>query len=302
MEGQHFIYDIINNHNRFNLNDQTWPGVPGVHEGNIMTYQTIEVAPLTPRIGAIVTGINLAEPLNDTQLEDLHNALAAHLVIFFRDQALDPASLKRVGLYFGPLQTHVRKGLPDHPEVRDLHADENSRHVAGEEWHTDLSCAEIPPMGSILYLHTIPPMGGDTVFSSMYAAYDALSDGMKDYLEGLTATHDGMIAFGRFDPDGKYPKAVHPVIRMHPVTGRKVIYVNRGFTSHINELGEREGRHILEFLYQQVEDPYFHVRFRWEPHSVAFWDNRCTQHLAVWDYFPHVRSGLRVQIEDSRPA
>ena len=89
---------------------------------------------------------------------------------------------------------------------------------------------------------------------------------------------------------------------MHPVTGRKVIYVNRGFTSHINELGEREGRHILEFLYQQVEDPYFHVRFRWEPHSVAFWDNRCTQHLAVWDYFPHVRSGLRVQVEDNRPA
>jgi taurine dioxygenase len=263
-----------------------------------MSYKTLTVESLTPRIGAIVTGIDLAQPLTDPQLEDLHRAIAEHLVIFFRDQQLDPASLKRLGLYFGHLQKHALKGMPEHPEVRRLHADASSKHVSGEEWHTDMSCAEVPPMGSILYLHTLPSLGGDTIFSSMYAAYDALSDRMKDYLEGLTATHDGMLAFGRFDPEGQYPKSVHPVIRIHPVTKRKVIYVNRGFTSHINELSERENRHILEFLYQHIEDPYFQVRFRWEPHSVAFWDNRCTQHLAIWDYYPQVRSGFRVQIED----
>jgi len=267
-----------------------------------MSYQTIEATPLTPRIGAIVSGIDLTQPLSEIQIEDLHQALADHQVIFFRDQHLEPASLKRVGLYFGKLQIHALKGMPDHPEVRQLRADENSKHVSGEEWHTDMSCATVPPMGSILNIQTLPPMGGgDTLFASMYAAYDALSDRMQAYLEGLTATHDGMLAFGRFDPDGKYPKAVHPVIRRHPVTNRKVVYVNRGFTSHINELSERESRHILEFLFQHVADPLYQVRFHWEPYSVAFWDNRCTQHFAIWDYYPNVRSGIRVQIEDEPP-
>ena len=265
-----------------------------------MQYETISVAPLTPRIGAIVSGINLGEALNDVQLEDLNKALTEHLVFFFRDQdKLDPASLKRLGSYFGELQRHALKGLLEHPEVRKLHADENSKHVSGEEWHTDMSCAEKPPMGSILYLHTLPTLGGDTIFASMYAAYEQLSEKMKVYLEGLTATHDGMLAFGRFDPNGKYPKSVHPLITEHPVTSRKVIYVNRGFTSHINELSKDESQFVLEYLYQHIENQYFHVRFRWEPHSVAFWDNRCSQHLAVWDYFPQVRSGYRVQIENS---
>jgi len=152
-------------------------------------------------------------------------------------------------------------------------------------------------MGSILYMHTLPPLGGDTVFASMYAAYDALSEGMKAYLEKLTAFHDGKLAFGRFDPSGSYPTASHKVIRTHPVTGRKLIYVNRGFTSHINEVSRDESDAILGYLFKHCENAYFQVRFRWEQHSVAFWDNRCTQHLAVWDYFPNVRSGFRVQIE-----
>ncbi|WP_397584980.1 TauD/TfdA dioxygenase family protein [Sphingorhabdus sp.] len=262
-----------------------------------MQYQSLEASPLTPRIGAMVTGLDLAQPLSNQQVADLHAAITDHQVLFFRDQRLDPPSLRVVGQHFGNLARHALKGMAEYPEVRQLHADETSKHVSGEEWHTDMSCSPIPPMGSILYLHTLPPLGGDTVFASMYAAYNGLSDRMKDYLEGLTATHDGMMAFGRFDPNGKYPKAVHPVIRSHPVTGKKVIYVNRGFTSHINELSSRESAHVLDYLYQHLEDPYYQVRFRWEPHSVAFWDNRCTQHLAIWDYFPHVRSGFRVQIE-----
>ncbi len=168
--------------------------------------------------------------------------------------------MKRVGQYFGELQIHALQGLPDHPEVRKLQADGNSKHVAGEEWHTDMSCATIPP--------------------------------------GLTATHDGKLAFGRFNPDGKFPVAVHPVIRTHPVTGRKVLFVNKGFTARINEVPDAESAAILQFLFHHCENAYFQVRFRWEPHSVAFWDNRCTQHLAIWDYFPQLRSGFRVQIAD----
>lgn len=264
-----------------------------------MSYKTIIASPLTPRIGAVISGLDLTQPLNDEQITDLKQALTDHQVIFFRDQRLDPASLKRVGQYFGELQIHALKGLSEeHPEVRKLHADEHSKHVAGEDWHTDMSCSEVPPMGSILYLHTLPSLGGDTLFSSMYAAYDALSERMKRYLEGLTATHDGKLAFGRFDPQGTFPVAVHPVIRTHPVSGRKVIYVNRGFTSHINEVPKDESDAILSFLYRHCEHGFFQVRFRWEPHSVAFWDNRCTQHLAIWDYFPQTRSGYRVQIQD----
>jgi taurine dioxygenase len=267
-----------------------------------MAYATIQAQRLTPALGAEITGVDLSQPLSAVQVEDLHQAIADHQVIFFRDQALDPASLKRVGRAFGELQAHALKGLPEHPEVRKLHADETSKHVAGEEWHTDMSCLPTPPMGSILYMHTLPTLGGDTVFSSMYAAYDALSPAMKAHLETLTATHDGALAFGRFDPDGKYPKAVHPVIRTHPVTGKKVLFVNRGFTSHINDISKEESHALLQYLYQHCENAYFQVRFRWTPHAVAFWDNRCTQHLAIWDYFPQVRSGFRVQIEGAPEA
>lgn len=262
-----------------------------------MSYNTITATPLTPTIGAVLSGIDLTQPLSNIQVEDLHQAIADHQVIFFRDQKLDPESLRRLGRHFGELQIHALKGMEGFPEVRQLHADENSKHVAGEEWHTDMSCIPVPPMGSILNMHVLPPQGGDTIFASMYAAYDALSDGMKAYLEPLTALHDGHLAFGRFDPDGKYPKASHRIIRTHPVTGKKLIFVNRGFTSHINEVSKDESEAILAYLYKHCENAYFQCRFKWEPYSVAFWDNRCTQHLAIWDYFPNVRSGIRVQVE-----
>ena len=265
-------------------------------------YETITVAPLTPHVGAEIGDIDLTRPLDPRQIKDVRSALLAHGVVFFRDQPIDIPTLKKLGMHFGELSIHSsRKGLDEHPEVRPIHADANSKHVAGEEWHTDLSCDAIPPMGSILHLHTLPPIGGDTIWASMYAAYDALSDRMKTYLDGLTATHDGAIAFRRFDPNGKYPISVHKVIERHPETKRPVLYVNRGFTSHINELPSAESAELLQMLYRHLEKPDFQVRFRWREHSIAFWDNRCTQHLAIWDYFPNVRSGFRVQIKGANP-
>jgi taurine dioxygenase len=263
-----------------------------------MPFSSFSVAPLTPYIGAEIGGIDVTRPLDPATVHEIRAALLEHQVIFFRDQDFDPASLKRFGQYFGRLHIHSgMKGMDEHPEVRALSADENSKHVSGEVWHTDLSCDPITPMGSILNIKVLPPVGGDTAFASMYQAYEELSDRMKTYLEGLTATHDGGLAFKRFNPNKEYNLSSHPVIRPHHETGRKTIYVNRGFTSHINERPEREGKAILAFLFEHCEKPEYQVRFRWQKNSVAFWDNRCTQHLAIWDYFPQKRSGLRVQIE-----
>jgi taurine dioxygenase len=267
-----------------------------------MTYASFEVTPISPHVGGDVSGIDLAQELTAAQVEDITQALADRGVLRFRKQGLDKDSLKRLGRQFGTLHFHTGvKAMSDHPEITAIYSDETSKHVNGEVWHSDLSCDPVPPLGSILHMKIVPTAGGDTAFSSMYAAYEALSDRMKAYLEGLTAVHDGALAFRRFNPDGKYPIASHPVVNTHPVSGRKGIYVNRGFTSHINELPTEEGNALLQFLYTHCERPEWSMRFTWEPDTVAFWDNRCTQHLAIWDYYPQLRSGFRVQIAGDRP-
>lgn len=268
-----------------------------------MALETLEVVPLTARIGAEIGGVDLAHPTK-SQIEGISEALAAHQVVFFRDQDLDYESLKALGRAFGELAIHPGvPGLPDHPEVVAIHADETSRFVAGEDWHSDLTCNAEPPMGSILYLPTVPGVGGDTLFASMYAAYEALSARMKAYLDGLTAVHDADHVYRPLFPDvdKRYPCNTHPVVRTHPVTGRKALFVNSSYTLRIVELPEHESAAALDFLYRHCTNPNFHVRFRWRPRSVAFWDNRCTQHLAVWDYFPATRSGFRVTIAGDRP-
>ena len=163
-------------------------------------------------------------------------------------------------------------------------------------------------MGSILRMFTVPPHGGDTLFSSMYAAYAALSEQMKSYLGGLSALHDGgpyyrsvNAMLGRDDRGRTYPATEHPVIRTHPVSGRKALYVNSLFTQRILGIPRGESDAMLDFLFAHVQNPQFQCRFQWEQHSIAFWDNRCTQHYAVWDYFPEVRSGYRVTVKGDRP-
>jgi taurine dioxygenase len=268
-----------------------------------MAYDAIEVTPLTARIGAEIGGADLRSATN-RQVDEIGRALIDHQVIFFRDQHLEPAHLSALGRAFGELAFHSAvPGLPDHPELVAIHADKDSRFIAGEDWHSDLTCDAEPPLGSILYLHTVPPVGGDTLFSSMYAAYDALSPRMKAYLEGLTAVHDADHVYRPLFPDvdRRYPCNVHPVIRTHPVSGRKGIFVNGSYVLRIVELPEHESDAILRFLYAHCANPNFQVRFQWRAHSVAFWDNRCTQHMAVWDYFPHTRSGWRATIAGDKP-
>jgi len=272
-----------------------------------MAYQTIEVTKLTPHIGAEIGGVDLSRPLGNQQFQEVHDALMDNLVIFFRDQHLTHDQHKDFGRLFGNLAIHpASPHAPEgHPEILTIHADENSKHVAGEEWHSDVSCDDTPPMGSILYLTEIPPTGGDTLFASMYAAYEALSPPIKQLIEGLTATHDGEpVDRGRFGyaaGDKGFPRAEHPVVRTHPVTGRKALFVNGNFTTRINGLSKLESDALLAMLCRHAETLEFQCRFRWQPNSVAFWDNRCVQHHAMWDYFPRRRHGFRVTIEGDKP-
>jgi taurine dioxygenase len=272
-----------------------------------MTYQSIEVEKLTPHVGAEIGGIDLTRPLSDQQVEDVHAALVENLVIFFRDQALTVEQHVALGRRFGELTVHPasRDSAPGHPEVMVIKADETSRFVAGEHWHSDVSCSEEPPMGSILHLHQVPPVGGDTLFASMYAVYESLSEPIRRMLDGLTAVHDGGHYYeDRYEGGERaqaYPRAEHPVVCIHPVTGRRLVFVNRTFTTRITQLSRAESDAVLELLYRLVETPEFQCRFTWRPNSVAFWDNRCVQHQAVWDYFPERRYGHRVTVKGGRP-
>jgi taurine dioxygenase len=266
-----------------------------------MSYSAITVTPISPRIGAEIGNIDLTQPLSNSQIAELHDAFTQYQVIFFREQKISLDDQVRVAGYFGPLGRHVGAKTiskkTDNPFINKFHYDETSTRISGDHWHTDQSCAAVPPLGSMLYNHTVPPDGGgDTMFASMYCAYDALSPRMKTYIEGLTATHDGVKVFGPGTP-----LAVHPVVVRHPASGKQLIYVNSSFTTKINELPPRESNSLLQFLIDHVAQPEWICRFRWRDHSIAFWDNRCTQHYAIPDYWPNVRSGFRVQVEGTAP-
>ncbi|QIP03323.1 TauD/TfdA dioxygenase family protein [Bradyrhizobium symbiodeficiens] len=276
-------------------------------------YETIAVEKLTPIIGAEISGVDIGRLVSDDarsnqQMDEIHRALAENLVIFFRDQNITPQQHLAFGRKFGELHFHPAAPHEDEdPALMKIYADKNSPRANGEGWHSDVSCDLEPPMGSILYIKQCPPRGGDTLFANMYAAYDALSDRMKAYLDGLTALHDGEPIYrGLYANYGvadrpAYPNAEHPVVRTHPVTAKKALYVNRGFTRHINGIPRDESDAMLAYLYQHAENPLFQCRFRWTENAIAFWDNRCTQHRAMWDYWPHTRSGTRVTVKGERP-
>ncbi len=273
--------------------------------GQETPYQTITVHKLTPAVGAEIGGVDISQPIGNHQMTEIHRALAENQAIFFRDQNLSIEQHLAFGHKFGEIQVHpFAPHSAGHPEVMKVHADQDSSFVAGDEtWHSDMSFESEPPMGSILQIKICPPQGGDTLFASMYAAYDALSARMKTYLDGLTAVHDGAQVQRELYGTTKasYPRAEHPVVRTHPVTGRKALYVNRSFTRRINGISIAESDGILSFLFTHMENPTFQCRFRWRPNSVAFWDNRCVQHRALWDYWPGTRSGFRVTVRGEKP-
>ena len=273
-----------------------------------MSQTAIDVRPLTPTIGAEIFGVDLGGEISNQQYDAIHEALMRHVVIFFRDQKMTPEQHKAFGRRFGKLHLHPASPnlLEGHPEILLIQANEKSKRVAGEVWHSDVSCDPEPPMGSILYMHETPANGGgDTMFANMYTAFETLSAPMQRFLEGLNAVHDGEHVYrGRYgwnDSGKTYPRSVHPVVRTHPETGRKALFVNRGFTTAIEGLNRDESDALLEMLYDHAETPEYQCRFKWQPGSVAFWDNRAAMHHAMWDYFPHSRRAHRVTICGDKP-
>ncbi|MDX2155487.1 MAG: TauD/TfdA family dioxygenase [Hyphomicrobiaceae bacterium] len=271
-------------------------------------YETITVDKLTPVIGAEIGGVDLARPLSNLQQDEIHRALAENLVIFFRNQEITPEQHLAFGRLFGDLMIHpAAPHINGYPELLKIYADKDSPRANGESWHSDVSCEPQPPMGSILHIWQCPPKGGDTLFASMYAAYEALSERMKSYLDGLVAIHDGEHVYrGTYANYGvqdkpSYPRSEHPVVRTHPITGLKCLFVNRGFTTRILGIPLDESDAILGYLFDHAANPLFQCRFRWQPNSMAFWDNRCVQHRAMWDYWPHTRAGARVTVKGERP-
>ena len=266
---------------------------------------SLGIRKVTPAIGAEISGVDLTR-LGNAEVSALHEALMAHQVLFFRDQTLSVEQHKAFGRLFGELLVHpaAKAEIEGHPEIRVVHADETSKSVTGEVWHSDLSCAAEPPMGSILYMHRTPSEGGDTAFANMYLAYDTLSEPIKRLCESLTALHTSAHVFARAAygrSDKTYPEALHPVVRTHPVTGRKALFVNRNFTTRIVGLKKHESDALLDMLYRHSETPEFQCRFVWRPNSIAFWDNRAAMHHAMWDYFPHKRLGYRVTVKGDKP-
>ncbi|MFB6392417.1 TauD/TfdA dioxygenase family protein [Polymorphospora lycopeni] len=270
-------------------------------------YDTFTARPLSPVIGAEISGLDLSTELDDKQLAEIKQAFLTHHVLVFRDQVLSAEDHKRFAGYFGELRLQPLADVDGgDPAILEISADKDSQFVAGEDWHTDGTADAEPSLGSMLYVTRTPEIGsgGDTLWANMHLAYEMLSPSMRSFLDGLTAIHDGLIPWQGYTPPPEYvvPKSEHPVVVRHPETGRKLLFVNAGFTSHIVQLARHESRALLDMLFNHVAgQPILSCRVRWTPNTLVFWDNRCTQHHAVWDYYPHSRYGQRVTVNGTRP-
>jgi taurine dioxygenase len=280
-----------------------------------MRNSRIEVRPIAGACGAEIAGIRIGDDLDDATIGEIRDALNRHCVIFFRDQELEPEQHKAFARRFGEIFVHPNyRGMQDDDEIVMVRREPGDKHIVGEDWHADTTMVEAPPMGAILYAIEVPPYGGDTCFANQHLAYEALSAGMKRMLAGLRAVHSDRMVAGpqagrnahrstkvREDAEWRETVTSHPVVRTHPETGRKLLFVNRSYTVGFDGMTEAESRPLLEYLLEHGHRPEFTCRFRWEKGSVAFWDNRSVKHLAVHDAGPHRRLMRRVQIAGDRP-
>lgn len=271
-----------------------------------------EITPMARTIGAEIGGVDLTAPLSKTQKDGIYQALLDWKVIFFRDQDLTPEQHLTFARNFGDLEIHpFAPKHPDHPEVLPIR---HWREGPGFEniWHSDVTWRLEPSLGSVLRCIKGPELGGDTLFSDMYAAYEGLPDEVKELIEGKLARHDFPGFRFRMRQRGateeqiaafieEYPNPEHPVVRTHPDTGRKALYVNAAFTQEIIGMEKAESDRLLTYLYAQAATPEYQCRFQWRDNSIAFWDNRACQHYAVSDYWPEERHMQRVTIIGDKP-
>ncbi|MFO0996658.1 MAG: TauD/TfdA family dioxygenase [Alphaproteobacteria bacterium] len=280
-----------------------------------MTYKTIDVLPLAGALGAEIFGVDLARPLGNETFSDIHRAFLDHLVIFFRDQTLTPTQLIEFARRFGTLDPHhVLKGMDGHPEILEIIREPTDTKIFAPGWHADVTWQERPVLGAALYGLDVPDIGGDTLFANQYLAYDTLSPGLKAMLEGLRAVHGTAKVYGDKAEDYTYVnnlvtdrakaatyETVHPVVRTHPETGRKALFLNDHYVLRFEDMTAEESMPLLNVLWQHAVRPEFTCRFRWRAGSIALWDNRCLLHTPIDDYFGKRRHMWRITIGGDRP-
>lgn len=276
----------------------------------------IDIRPVSGALGAEIRGLDLGADLDNSTMASVREVFFEHGVVFFMDQDLTPEQQLSFARRFGGIDVNkFFEQVDGYPEIAQVRKEPGDTANIGGGWHTDHSYDEDPAMGSMLYARELPETGGDTMFASMYAAYDALSPGMKELLDGMKAVHSGARAFG---PNSKANtenrsaqfrlsevaenEVEHPVVCTHADSGRKHLYVNGGFTTRFADMTVEESAPLLQFLYQHAARPEFPCRFRWQPGAMAFWDNRCTQHFALNDYHGQRRLMHRVTIQGQRPS
>ena len=282
-----------------------------------LRFKHIQVYPVSGALGAEIHGVDLND-CDESAFREIHQAFLDHHVIFFRDQQLSIESHKAFGRRFGTLNIHPQYvPLEGHPEILPISKEPDDAANIGGLWHSDVTFLERPALGSILYAHEVPASGGDTLFANQELAFASLSEGFRAMLSGLRALHSDLGLSDRKEAEKRNalrslkiseaamdlpPVAnLHPVVRTHPETGRKSLYVNRAFTFHFEDMSEAESRRLLEFLYAHCVKPEFTCRFRWEKGSIAMWDNRCVQHYALDDYPGERRYMHRVTVDGDRP-
>jgi taurine dioxygenase len=273
-----------------------------------LDFRRIGVRRLGTTLGAEIEGVKLSS-IDDATFEELHRAWLEFKVVFFRDQKIDAAQQIAFAKRFGELEEHpFLDASSDHDEVVRF---EKGPDLSGFEnlWHSDVSWREVPALGSVLRAIEVPRAGGDTLFSDMVTAYAGLDDETRERIDGLSAVHDFTTSFGHLldaetlaERQKQYPPVRHPVVRTHPETGRKILYVNSIFVSHLDGVDPEESARLLDLLYRQATVPEYQVRFQWQVDSVAFWDNRSVQHYAASDYWPQRRTMERVAIVGDRPS
>ena len=288
-----------------------------ISEHDAVDYAGLTVTPAGPVLGAEISGLDLTQELKPEIVAAIRAALLRHKVVFFRDQDISYEDHVRFGRYFGDLEGHqVTAHVPGFPEILHIEAADGMKLReeivpivrAANKWHTDVTFREAPSMGGVLRMRHMPPLGGDTLFADTAAIYRDLPQKLKDQLATLSAEHDIIQSYGyRVDEQKRqelraaYPPMVHPVVRTHPETGDKHLFVNKVFTTRILGLPEDEARTLLADLLDRVKSPEYQVRFRWTPNAIVFWDNRATQHYAILDYWPQERIVERVTIKGDKP-
>ena len=279
-------------------------------------YEHIQVHRLSPACGGEIHGVDLSKPMSDDIFEEIHHALLENLVIFFRDQDLTTDQLKQFAENFGELEAHsILRGMEGHPEILEVLTEPGDINVYSEGWHADVTYQDCPTMGAVLYAIEVPEVGGDTLFSNQYLAYESLSPGMQEMLSGLTAVHSSLRVYGDRQASmdlkdenmivtkkqAQSAEAEHPVVRTHPKTGRKSLFVNDHYTLRFSGMTEQESAPLLQYLLKHAIRPEFCCRFRWQNNSIAFWDNRCLLHNPVADYLGKRRYLHRVVVAGDRP-